>query len=753
MNGLMLVPRRGSTRIRISADVCLFILTTQLSAWSPVTVVDDPHVRMPGTQQGQAELPPNADCTNCHAGFDPVTEPMHAWSGSMMAHATRDPLWLACMTVAEQDSIWIMGTPNAGDLCLRCHSPTGWFGGRSDPPNGSALDYTLGDFEGVNCATCHRLIDPFPGNAQPDLPPETDPVMIAEAAATRMADVEVLKAHLLFDGSPFFDEASDLPVYHGPVGVGDLTRYIEAGSGQMFVESDPKRGKFRGPRTDADTNAKHSVHYARFHQSRALCRTCHDVSNPALAEALIGPGTSEQQSAASYFHVERTSSEFELSAYASTLGAEVTGPLKTESGILWANDCQDCHMPRADGKFAKQGSLRSGSSGVATHQLNGGNAWMSRILATLDASGPVHDPVNTAIVSGSRHPGATLEITGLQGLGQALLDGEARAVSMLQSAASIDLIHDAPQQATLRIVNHTGHKLISGFPEGRRMWLHVDFLAADGSLLGQINPYLPLQITTDAAGFPIYQSGGDLDVTDERLVYEAHMSSSLTGESKTFHFVLATDRYKDNRIPPKGFLQDQAAARLVRPRWQGAVASDYFTASEYSGGYDEVVIHKPPGTVGWVASLHYQSTSKAYIEFLRDEIQGTQPTLTSPTPSGESDAYIVQSDSFFDPLQDWGSAIWELWLHNNGAEPVLMTRSASPASGVEVIPGSSVNLIRFPGLPGWNYQVQASSSMAEDDWRDVGDHVTGSGQTLMIEDPLGAGLERCFYRIVSELSE
>ena len=40
----------------------------------------------------------------------------------------------------------------AGDLCLRCHTPTGWLGGHSDPPNLTALSGS--DFEGVSCDAC-----------------------------------------------------------------------------------------------------------------------------------------------------------------------------------------------------------------------------------------------------------------------------------------------------------------------------------------------------------------------------------------------------------------------------------------------------------------------------------------------------------------------------------------------------------------------------------------------------------------------
>ena len=42
----------------------------------------------------------------------------------LMAQAMRDPLFLATMAIANQDA------PASGDLCLRCHTPTGWLGGR-----------------------------------------------------------------------------------------------------------------------------------------------------------------------------------------------------------------------------------------------------------------------------------------------------------------------------------------------------------------------------------------------------------------------------------------------------------------------------------------------------------------------------------------------------------------------------------------------------------------------------------------------
>ncbi len=67
----------------------------------------------------------------------------------MMANAGRDPIFWATMAIAEQDF------DGSGDLCIRCHSTGGWYGGRSTPTDGSGL--TAGDADGVDCDTCHKM--------------------------------------------------------------------------------------------------------------------------------------------------------------------------------------------------------------------------------------------------------------------------------------------------------------------------------------------------------------------------------------------------------------------------------------------------------------------------------------------------------------------------------------------------------------------------------------------------------------------
>src|SRR5687768_18193674 len=103
-----------------------------------------------GTQPFELAIPldPPEGCVDCHGGF--ADSPIDAWEGTMMANAMRDPLFLAALTIANQD------IPGIGDFCLRCHTPPGWLEGRCAPGDTSLLIEE--DFEGVTCDVCHRMV-------------------------------------------------------------------------------------------------------------------------------------------------------------------------------------------------------------------------------------------------------------------------------------------------------------------------------------------------------------------------------------------------------------------------------------------------------------------------------------------------------------------------------------------------------------------------------------------------------------------
>ena len=635
---------------RVSARALLVGLL--MNGWlAGQTGKEDPLLRMPGSQpaQGIALEAPNR-CLNCHAGYNEAVEPGFNWKGSMMAQAARDPIWFACMTVALQDSLAVLGNTNAGDLCIRCHSPAAWLGGRSDPTNASLM--TADDFDGLSCDVCHRMYDPFHADTFAGTREGADWTGYWDEATQLSQDMAALT--LQEDAN----ELSQLTAFYGGPWTPSAT-YTENGSGQYFIAANAaKRASF------ADADARHQMLYSRFHKSKYFCNSCHDVSNPVLAN-LTYPASggllhTESHSASGYFHVERTFSEFMLSAYGQQGGAPTNAEFQAQGApdITVAAKCQDCHMRDVRGTGANKrgipvrpdGSTEHPNSGMPLHDLTGGNVWISRILASTDPNGPVYDPVNAQLL-GQGPAVLTLDLAAGESPavnGAALLAGSDRAWQQLQLAATVtNLSYDAATGAlSFHVQNNTGHKLISGFPEGRRMFVNVRAYDDAGTLLYEINPY-DMTIGT-LKGLEHSHSSPPLGANEayvDELVYETHPQSDITGEEETFHFVLATGRYKDNRIPPKGFNIAAAADRLSVPVWHGVEDPDYFSAAEYAGGYDAVALDIVAGAAAVEVNVYYQGTSREYIEFLRDEINGDQNLTLDPA------AYVVQTDPFISGLK------------------------------------------------------------------------------------------------------
>jgi hypothetical protein len=496
----------------------------------------------PGTQPLTLAVPivPPGACYFCHGGFDPEDAPFDRWAGSMMANATRDPIFHAALAVANQDA------GDAGELCIRCHAPGGWLAGNSTPPDGTALSGF--DYAGVSCNFCHRLVDPL---ADPANPLE-DPAIVA-ALQTPLTD----------------------PQHNG----------------QYVVDPEDRR---RGPFDPSVCQNYHEARQSPYHQEALLCSTCHEVSNPAYSR-VGGPvpaatdtyvlndlGVAHPtQVRYDEFPVERTYSEWAQSAFAQ-------GPV--EMGGLFGgtktavSTCQDCHMPDTSGSACPPGFGAPVRTDLPQHDFNGANSWVPLSVFALDQSLLLYD--------GSEASGAPLEL---------FQDAVARNVSMLQRASDLAVTQDG---ATLnvRITNNTGHKLPSGYPEGRRMWINVRFRDAQGLLVAEYGAYDTATATLTADNTKVYEAELGLDAA----------AAALTGlpEDATFHFALNNKVYKDNRIPPRGFTN--AGFESV----QALPVGETYADGEY---WDDTAFPIPCEAASVVVRVLHQTTSREYIEFLRDE--------------------------------------------------------------------------------------------------------------------------------------
>ncbi len=486
----------------------------------PTTLRD---VKMNGTQphQGKALEDPDATCATCHGNFDTAVEPWYNWKGSMMGQSMRDPLFLACLTVAEQDA------PSSGDICIRCHSPGGWQEGHSDDTSGAMI--TAKDRQGVQCDFCHSIVD---FNYVSGISPQPDSVVVA---------------------------GIDPPL-------------LDYANGSFIMDQQPVR---RGPR--ADSTAPHAFLESPFHRSGNICGTCHNVSNPVYYDdgshdLVLTPFDQNHPDGRVYSmgQVERTYAEWTQSDYAN--GGVYAPQFAGTKADGMVGKCQDCHMHDVVGEAAILGQVRQD---LALHDLTGGNTFVPDIIPDFFAS-----EVNPA----------------------QLQAGKLRARAMLQKAATLEVTPTATG-INVRVTNQTAHKLPSGYPEGRHMWLQIE--------------------AVDSGGSTVFSSGaydsetGDIAHDTQLKIYEIEGGFSPAIASAlglpfgpSFHFVLNDSTFFDNRIPPRGF-SNAAFADVQSP-----VVGYSYPDGQY---WDDTEYVLPQEADSVFVSLYYQSTSPGYIEFLRDE--------------------------------------------------------------------------------------------------------------------------------------
>ena len=157
---------RARTAVIFVMGSCAFALPSLLGLGGDAAALECPGggtgcLTEDGTQPGLVfPLLPPSSCAGCHGNYDAANdiEPSNTWAGSMMAQATRDPVFWAALDVANND------VPGAGRFCLRCHTPVGWMNDRCYPDtDGCALEGFIDDFndnkdfDGITCHTCHRL--------------------------------------------------------------------------------------------------------------------------------------------------------------------------------------------------------------------------------------------------------------------------------------------------------------------------------------------------------------------------------------------------------------------------------------------------------------------------------------------------------------------------------------------------------------------------------------------------------------------
>ena len=505
---------------------------------------------LPGTQPDPTfmivePIIAGVNCSGCHAYYTPTVAPFESWVASMMGQAARDPVFHAGVAIANQDANL------AGQFCIRCHAPGAWLAGKAVPGDFSLFE-SMEDFDGVNCNFCHRVVNPTLGPDSAVGYPDNEDLD---------PDVEILAA---------LSSSGDLPT--------------ERGNAMYVVDPHDSR---RGPFADVPQNfhAAPLIH-SPWHTKGDACGTCHDVSNPVFirnASGQLVPGALDAPHPSAdpedMFPEQRTFSEWKFSSFPTTGvsypdnrfgGNHPTGLMKS---------CQDCHMPdqQGGGCVFFDGDPLLERPDVPQHSWAGGNTWVLRGLRV--QMGPDADDV---------------------GLTQERVDAaDARTVEMLRAASDIE-VSQSGSSLTVRVINQSGHKLPTGYPEGRRMWVNVRFYDAANALVDEVGAYNHTTAT----------------LTTDTRVYETHQTFDQTVAGATglpagslFHVALNNVVAFDNRIPPRGFTNAGYASFHGEPVGATYADGQYWDDSEYA---------IPAGATRAVASLYFQTSSREYMEFLRD---------------------------------------------------------------------------------------------------------------------------------------
>jgi len=332
------------------------------------------------------------------------------------------------------------------------------------------------------------------------------------------------------------------------------------------------------------------------------------------------------------------------------------------------------------------------------HDLTGSSTWVPGVLA---AEAPL-----------LAHPGA-------------VSDGIARARGMLRNALQME-VADNGAQLRVRLINRTGHKLPTGYPEGRRMWTRVRFYDAGSSLVGEVGAYDEGTGVLDRSSpeLKVYETKPGIGPNLRDLILAGNPSADIEA-GPSFHFVLNNRIYKDNRIPPEGF------TNAGYESFGGAPVGHTYPDGQH---WDDTWYQIPPGADSAEIEVWFQSVSREFVEFLRDENR----------------------------TDNRGNEVYDLWLNYDRAPPELMT-GATWFRGfviVSVEPVDGAIHLQFDSRVGETYGVEYADELESGalQWRPFENSEAGvltatSSRSVFVDDftPATSGgpplNDRRFYRV------
>lgn len=728
-------------------------------------------------------------CGACHGGtVDQNAGHFANWAGSSMASAARDPVFRANQIGVNNLVESLTGENGAGNMCFRCHSPNGWYSGRFDPtlagdPEGRTMQHSIlasTDDEGIMCEFCHRTIgnvtmqrddlnpnDPvwnllaglsdWPHNGGPFIDQDGDPTIAPgnpygdttlqindgmTYVGKYSGSVDIYYSDLPLDGTSYTGQTYAIypswwtgPKNPVPAGMpqfnsaGEELAYAIDGSLPIHFEvpigapTDPNTGlpdyQAQGLSLEHPTagdrpglNPSYVPPANSFIRSSEFCGSCHDLTVPVLNH-----GMPEQ----------RTYTEWLYSDF------------NTDT-----TRCQDCHMPTLKHEYADDTPVslnvdptlagwfpyakdRNPNGGTAFHKFAGANLDLSAMMTIL------YPEVDLEVI-GAPTGNDTRIFPGMLSDRTTMWDRNRRNTEItLVDGVDVEILGDPVFNSTtgkwevqVKVTNTAGHRIPSGYPDGRRFWINLQVTDGSNSVVYESGYYDQEEavLYTDSGLAPFQRAlTPNIDSSNNAvMVYErltgtcidangaaifpnpaAGDPASCTGSpALTNNFILF-----DNRIPPAGFsYADYRLSGVKFWNYDAVTMAPYEDYGRYPDGQNwDIVTYSftadPNATLSVRAELLWQTHTREFMEHLR--VQDTSnvrpegpPSVFEPnyplTPNYLSDVISLDTITDMDgnPLQDnWGGIAYAAWLLTGKGAPYMVaaddtTFTAPPAAPTNV---------------------------------------------------------------------
>lgn len=732
-------------------------------------------------------------CGACHGGtVDQNAGHFGNWAGSSMASSARDPVFRANQIGVNNLVESVTGENGAGNMCFRCHSPNGWYSGRFDPtlagdPEGTTMNHSIlasTDDEGIMCEFCHRVV----GNVtmqREDLDPN-DPVWnmlggLSDWPHTGNAYIDQDGDPTIAPGNPYGD--TTLQLNDGMTYVGKYSGSVDIYFSDIPLEGSSYTGQtyavypswWNGPKNPVPAGEP------QFNSKGEELAYAPDGSLPIHFEVPIGapidPNTGQPDYMAQALSLEHPTAGARdglLPSYTPAANSFITTPefcgschdltvpilnhgmpeQRTYTEWLYSDfntestRCQDCHMPTLKHEYSDDTPVslnvdptlagwfpyakdRAADGGTAFHKFAGANLDLSAMMTVL------YPEVDLEVI-GAPTGNDTRVFPGMMSDRGTMWDRNQRNTEItLADGVDVEVVGTPVYNATtgkwevqVKVTNTAGHRIPSGYPDGRRFWINLQVTDAAGNVVYQSGYYDPAEATlyTDASMAPLERAltpfidssnnavmvyervtGTCVDATGNAIFPDptaGEPANCNASPALTNNFILF-----DNRIPPAGFsYADYRLSGVKFWNYDPATLAPYEDFGRYPDGQNwDVVTYTfdadPSAMLNVRAEILWQTHTREFMEHLRESDTSTVRPEGPPsiyevnyplTPNYLSDVIGLDQMTDMDgnALNDnWGGVAYAAWLLTGKGAPYM---AAVDDSVYSAPPATIVNLTATP---------------------------------------------------------